>query len=121
MNRIEFLNSLTSVLINNEQKKQLSAVYNFEIPEIILKILSKYPLPVLFDEKRTRTLSFNEVIHAEEDNGVSFASKNLIPVVDAGDNDYIVYNKASTNWCMYNIVDETIFNETDSFENLFLK
>ena len=52
MNRIEFLNSLTSVLINNEQKKQLSAVYNFEIPEIILKILSKYPLPVLFDEKR---------------------------------------------------------------------
>ena len=115
MNRIEFLNSLTSVLINNEQKKQLSAVYNFEIPEIILKIL-----PVLFDEKRTRTLSFNEVIHAEEDNGVSFASKNLIPVVDAGDNDYIVYNKASNNWCMYNIVDETIFNETDSFENLLL-
>ena len=56
MNRIEFLNSLTSVLINNEQKKQLSAVYNFEIPEIILKILSKYPLPVLYNKKRTRII-----------------------------------------------------------------
>lgn len=119
MNRKEFLDSLKSVSISPDVKEKVTGIYN-GVPNIILEILTKYPSPELFDENESRTLSLNEVIHAEEDNGVPFGSKNIIPIADFGDNDYIVYNSDQKKWCMYNILDETIFNEEDTFEKLFL-
>ena len=119
MNRKEFYDSLKKVVISDDVNKTISSVYK-NVPAIILKILSKYPSPELFDENESRTLSLNEVIHAEENNGVPFRSKALIPIADFGDNDYIVYNSDQKKWYMYNILDETLYNKADSFEKLFL-
>ncbi len=119
MNRKEFLDSLNDVSISADVKGKMSIVYS-DVPEIILKILTKYPAPELFDENESRTLSLNEALHAEEDNGVPFKSRNIIPIADLGDNDYIVYAGSQRMWCMYNILDETMFNEEETFEKLFL-
>lgn len=120
MNRRDFLDSLKSISVSADVKSQVSAVYN-NVPEIILRILTQYPSPELFDENESRTLSLDEILHAEEDNDVPFKSKNIIPIADVGDNDFIVYSGTKDTWCMYNILDETIFNEDNSFESLFLR
>lgn len=120
MNRREFIESLKDVSVSADVRDKLSEMYK-EIPDIILKVLTKYPAPELFDENESRTLSLNEVLHAEEDNGVPFKSRNIIPIADFGDNDFIVYDNNQKKWCMYNILDETIFNEEESFEKLFLE
>lgn len=120
MNRKEFVDSLKEVSVSADVKSRVSEVYN-DVPEIVLKILTKYPSPELFDENESRTLSINEVLHAEEDNGVLFKSKQIVPIADMGDNDFIVYDGTAAIWCMYNILDETIFNESKDFESLFLK
>lgn len=120
MNRQEFVESIKNADVDKEIKDRIVSVYGKDVPELILKLFSKYPRPELFDENESRTLSLNEVLNAEEDNGVPFKSKKIIPVSDKGDNDYIVYDGNKKEWAIYNIVDETIFNENDSFEKLFL-
>lgn len=120
MNRKEFVDSLKNVSVSADVKSRVLEVYN-DVPEIVLKILTKYPSPELFDENESRTLSINEVLHAEEDNGVPFKTKKIVPIADMGNNDFIVYNGATFIWCMYNILDEITFNESKDFESLFLK
>ena len=120
MNRNEFIESLKKMVIKNDVKEKIVSVYNMCIPDVILKILSSYPLPELFDENESRTLSLCEVLNCEEDNGIPFKSKKIIPIVDTGNNDFIVYDASNDVWCMYNILDETAFNEGKSFEELFL-
>lgn len=120
MNRKDFLNSIEDAFVNNETKEKLFLVYGKSIPNLILKILSLYPSSELFDENESRTLSFNEVLHAEEDNSIPFKSNGIVPIVDCGNNDFIVYDSKKNNWCMYNILDEIMFNETSKFEDLFL-
>ena len=120
MNRTEFIESIKDVKIKEEILDQVKEVYGEDVPELILQILSVYDKPELFDENESRTLSLREVLNAEEDNGIPFKSKKIIPIADRGDNDYIVYNVQAKTWAMYNIVDETLFDSKESFEELFL-
>lgn len=121
MNRKEFLDSLKGISVKKEIEDKLFSVYGKSIPETVLKILSLYPSPELFDENESRTLSLNEVLNAEEDNGVAFKSRGIIPIADCGDNDFIVWDSRKNAWCMYNILDETLFSITEDFDDLFLK
>ena len=121
MNRAKFMESLKKDSIKKEITEQLISVYGEYVPEEIIKILSLYSTPILFNEKEYRTLSLNEVLHAEEDNNIPFKSKKIIPIIDCGNNDIIAYNGNQKVWCMYNILDEIIFNEENSFEKLFLE
>ncbi len=120
MTRKEFIESLKSAQISSDVSLKVLNVYS-NAPDIILKILSLFQAPELFDENESRTLSINEVLHAEEINDVPFRSKDLIPIVDLGNNDYIVYNTAQGSWYLYNTVDEILFDKEPSFENLFLR
>ena len=120
MTRQEFIDSLNEIEIKEEVVEIITEVYQMELPVILLKILSKYPIPELFDENESRTLSIDEIINAEEDNEVPFKSNLLFPIVDKGNNDYIVFDGRTNLWCIYNIIDELLFDETTSFEELFL-
>ena len=92
-----------------------------EIPEIITKILTQYSIPVLFDENESRTLSLNEVIHAEEDLGVSLRNLKILPIADFGEGDYLVYDGNGFDWHMYNFSENISFDRTISFDDIFLR
>lgn len=119
MSRKEYLDSLKEVTIGADIREKIAKVYG-SVPEIILKILTKSPSPELFYENESRTLSVREVLNMEEDNGVPFKSKGIIPIADKGDNDFIVYDGQAKIWAMYNIADELLFDQKESFEDLFL-
>lgn len=121
MTRKEFVDSLKEVSIKDKVRATVIEVYGSDVPEIILRILSQFPSPILFDENESRTLSLNEVLHAEEDNMVPLKSKELIPIADIGNNDWIVYDGEKKMWWIYNILDETLYDEAKDFESLFLK
>lgn len=120
MNREE----LISLIQHGPQKKEvrtaLEEVYHYDIPEEIIRILSSCAAPELFDENESRTLSIKEVINAEEDLQVPFRSEGMIPIVDLGDNDYIVYCFKDCSWRIYNVLDQSLFKETENFKDLFM-
>lgn len=121
MTRKEFLNKAKVIEIRDDVKKKMHDVYGEKISTLILQILSFSPTPTLFDENESRTLSINEIINAEKGFGVPFKSNNYVPIAELGCDDYIIYNTETEKWCIYNIIDELVFDETSEFEELFLR
>jgi hypothetical protein len=58
-----------------------------------------------------RRLSHKDILSAQEDLGVQFSKLGLIPLFDKGDNDYVVYDFRNKRWKLFNIADNTAFNE----------
>lgn len=113
----EYLSSLASVKPDKKKTDRIAALYVDGLPEIILKIASSAKEPVFLDDD-SRVLSYDEIVDAEKDLHISFKDKGIIPLVDCGENDFIVYHFTDKIWSKFNIIDETIFKKKKSLEEL---
>ena len=115
MDKEDFLNKMADTEINKETVKKIESKYGCSLPEDVQKIISISKEQLFFDEER-RLLSSNEIENASEQLHVDFKKKFLVPVIDAYDNDFICFNYKTKKWCYFNIVDETLFSESESLE-----
>lgn len=102
---------------HSEKLKRIAELYSHQLPEIVIDLLSKDEKGY-FLENDNRVLSCDEIIDAEKDLQVDFVKKGIIPIIDCGDNDFIVFILQTNKWAMYNIVDEVLFKKRDSLEDL---
>lgn len=118
MNGNEYLKSLTGVEVSKNVSEMIASVYADNLPEVVLKIASNAK-ETLFLADDNRILSFDEIINAEQDLHIDFKDKGIIPLIDCGENDFIVYHFEDNFWSKYNIVDETVFKKVDKLEEIF--
>lgn len=118
MTRQEFLSSLRSQIIDLKIVKKVEKKYGFEIPEIVQKIISASIESIFFDDG-WRTLSVSEVLDASEDLHVHFEERMLLPVIDTGENDFIVYHAEDDTWSKFNIIEECHFKTKKTFYEYF--
>lgn len=117
MKKNEYLSSLESVAIDAKKIEKIQKAYNVDLPEVIQKMITLANETLFFDDG-TRVLSFEEIVDAEKDLHVAFKEKGIIPLVDCGENDFIVYHFGDRVWSKFNIVDETIFKKKNNLEEL---
>lgn len=108
MTKQEYLQSVNRFAIDQNKLQTIYAIYTGRFPETLERIISGSNESVFFDDD-TRILSFAEMVDAEQDLHIDFKRKELMPIADCGDNDFIVYDYANNVWAKFNIVDETIF------------
>lgn len=113
----EYLNSLAGVKLDKGKTDKVASIYSDDLPEILLKIVSSAQEPIFLDDD-SRVLSYDEIVDAEKDLHVSFKEKGMIPLVDCGENDFIVYHFKNRIWAKFNIIDETVFKKKNSLEEL---
>lgn len=89
------------------------------MPEIVKKIISSVD-DTIFLEEDWRILSLSEIEDAEKDLHIEFGEKGILPLVDCGENDFIVYHFQDEIWSKFNIVDEVIFQKKNTIEELFV-
>lgn len=118
MTREEFLSTLDSQKIDLKIVEDIEHKYGFEIPEIVQKIISASVESVFFDDD-WRTLSVDEILDASEDLHVDFEGQMLLPIVDTGENDFIVYHAEDDTWSKFNIIEECHFKVRKSFYEYF--
>lgn len=118
MTRKEYLTKLDGVSINDDFVRCVEAVYGHALPTVVKQMLSFSKESVFFDDE-FRTLSLAEVLDAQADLHVDFKALGLVPVVDCGENNFIVYHIGDDSWSKYNIVDETIFKKRSQLRDLF--
>ena len=107
------LGKLTNVQVDNDFIAQLEKMYSIVLPDEVRRIVSISKDTVSYDDfSLLRGLSRSEINDASADMSVDFISKGILPLFDAGDNDYIVYNIAEKVWYKFNIVDEVKFSTT---------
>lgn len=117
MKKNEYLNSLEFVAIDAKKIEKIQRTYSVDLPEVIRKMITVANKPLFFDDG-TRMLSFEEIVDAEKDLHVAFKEKGIIPLVDCGENDFIVYHFRDRIWSKFNIVDETVFKKKNKLEEL---
>lgn len=113
----EYLNSLACVKTDKKKSDKMAALYANNLPEIILKIVANTDETVFLDDG-SRVLSYDEIVDAENNLHVSFKDKEIIPLIDCGENDFIVYHFMGKIWSKFNIIDETVFKKKNSLEEL---
>ena len=117
MTKAEFIKSINEASIDNSKEKKIEDLYADNLPEVIKRIISCNDSSIFLDDE-IRILSFTEIIDAEKDLHVDFHSIGVIPMVDCGDNDFIVYDYNNSTWAKFNIVDKTIFKKRATLEEL---
>lgn len=117
MTKSEYIKTLPSVKLDEKKITKIENVYDTVFPEVVKKIISSAEETVFFDDDY-RILSVAEIADAKNDLHVDFKSKGIIPLVDCGENDFIVYHFNDDIWSKFNIIDETVFKKKATLEDL---
>jgi hypothetical protein len=97
---------------------EIERVYGAKLDDTVKRLASISRKSVSYDDfSLLRSLSLQEILDASEDMQVDFVSLRLLPLFDAGDNDYIAYDLNKKCWCMYNIADEIKFRESKNLSD----
>lgn len=115
MNLKDTLSRLAVLPIDNSFVSKVEALYKTSIPDIVKSVLSISKETTFYDDfSLLRVLSNDEILNASSDMAVDFLGKHILPVIDVGDNDYIVYDLEEKCWYKFNIVDEIKFSKAIS-------
>jgi hypothetical protein len=117
MDKQEYLIKISKTEIDEEKVKKVSQKYGANLPDILKKIISNADTSEFFDDG-SRILSFDEIMDAENDLHVAFASNGMIPFADCGENDFLVYHFYNDIWSKFNIIDESVFKKKPKIEDL---
>jgi len=117
MTKREYLEQISKKAIDSTKVKEIEDIYGISLPEIIQKIVSNNDETIFFDDD-VRILSFAEIVDAKRDLHVDFKAKGIIPVVDCGENDFIVYHLKDHIWSKFNIIDEIAFKKKNDLSDL---
>ena len=117
MTKLEYIENVRNCSVMNDRVMALEKLYGCKLGEELAKVISYAGTIDFFDEER-RAFSFEEILNADEKYGVAFAERKLIPVIDAYDNDYIVYSFEKNQWAKVNLSDLVLFKIRDSFEKV---
>ena len=114
----ECLHKIETTKVDRKVVSTLSKTYTTDIPAIIEQIVSLFKSGGFVGSYRF--LSLDEIEYAEDDLHVDFKKRNIIPLVDCGDNDFIVYDYCNEKWMMFNIVEKVAFKKKPNFDDLLV-
>lgn len=115
MTKEEFLKKINNAVINENNVRKIETKYKCVLPDSIKRILSVSEKQLFFGEEK-RLLSFDEIENASEQLHVDFIKRNLIPIIDAYENDFISFNYKTNKWCYFNVNDNSVFYENKDLE-----
>lgn len=104
--------------VDSDVANTLSKVYGPNIPAIVEQIVTLFKTGGFAGGYRF--LSLDEIEFAEDDLHVNFKKRNIIPLIDCSDNDFIVYDYRSGKWMVFNIVEMVAFKKKPVLEDLLV-
>ena len=119
MNGKEYLDELERVKEDVEMIEKVENTYKVSLPKELRKIVSNANETVFLDGEK-RILSIDEIQNADEELHVGFIDKSLLPIADFCENNFLVFQISKNKWAKYNIIDNTIFKERDTIDELLI-
>lgn len=117
MTNEEFLSKITNAAINEEFVQRVEGKFGCSLPGLLRKIISISGKQLFFGEEK-RLMSFPEIENSSEQLHIDFKKKNLIPIIDAYENDFICFNFKTNKWCYFNVNEGVSFSENTSLDAL---
>ena len=114
----DFLQQLKHTEINESSVKTIEIKYNCRLPMFIQEIISASQECIFLDND-WRILSVKEILDAPEDLHVDFVELRILPLIDTGENNFIVYCLEKEDWSKFNIIDECFFKNKRTLDDYF--
>lgn len=114
----EFLKKVEQTKINEEIVNIVETKCNKELPEQVKKMISLSKEPQYGAE--WRTLCLDEIINADKDLEYNFSERDQLPLIDAFDNNYIVFDYNDSLWKILNLTEEIDFDESEKLADLLI-
>lgn len=117
MTKQEYIDSVSKYPENKDRITEISNLYGSKINGIIAKIISFADQADFIGEER-RALSYNEILNAPKEYDTNFKELGIIPIIDAYDNDFIVYIIGEKVWAKFSLSDEVLFKRRSTLEEI---
>jgi hypothetical protein len=117
MTKKEYLEKIACEKVDEEKVAKVEEVYGNQLPKILKQIVSHAESTEFLDDGG-RILALNEILDATKDLHVDFQEKNMIPMVDCGENDFIVYHFNDAIWSKFNIIEECVFKKKNTLNEV---
>lgn len=114
----ECLHKVQKEKVDRKVANTLAKVYGPDIPAIVEQIVTLFKSGGFVDGYRF--LSLDEIEYAEDDLHVDFKKRNIVPLIDCSDNDFIVYDYYNEKWMMFNIVEKVSFKKKQHLDDLLV-
>lgn len=117
MEKLDFLSKCKEVKLDNQRIREIESFYGVSIPDYVRKHVSYVSDPIFIDETDVKIMYYEEILA----NGLvdfDFRGLKMIPLIDKGDLDYIVYNFEKGNYQVFNLSDEDYYLESNQIEKL---
>ncbi|MCQ6558479.1 hypothetical protein [Paenibacillus mendelii] len=101
--------------------KMIEERYGFQPTGDVLRILELGGTAVYSGKPPLRFIGLEEIIHAEAYLHVDFAGRSLLPLFDLHENDFICYQFTDHRFCVFNIIDYSLFGQNSSIQELLKK
>lgn len=118
MTLAECLLNISKTKVDSKVTKTLAKVYSQDIPAVVEQLVTLFKSGGFV--AGYRFLSLDEIEYAEDDLHVDFKKRHFIPLVDCGDNDFIVYDYRNEKWILFNIVEKVAFKKKQELEDLLV-
>ena len=118
MTSAECLHKIQKTDVDNKVAKTLAKVYGPDIPTIVEQIVTLFKSGGFVNDYRF--LSLDEIEYAEDDLHVDFKKRRFVPLIDCGDNDFIVYDYYNEKWMMFNIVEKVSFKKKQHLADILV-
>ncbi len=117
MTKQEYMDNVKKYPENAERIRVISDRYGTEINGLIAQIVSFADNADFIGEER-RAFTFNEILNAAKEYDIDFKALGIIPIIDAYDNELIVYVIADNIWAKYSVSDDVLFKKRASLEEI---
>lgn len=118
MTLAECLQTISKTKVDSKVTKTLTKGYSPDIPTVVEQIVSLFKSGGFVNGYRF--LSLDEIEYAEDDLHVDFKKRHIIPLVDCGDNDFIVFDYCSEKWMLFNIVEKVAFKRKQNLDDILV-
>ncbi len=119
MTKLEFISAAQNATPNASFMEVLKCKYGVSFPETIGRILSVLPQGGFLEgDDFCRVMSSSEIVSANETLHTDFAGKKLLPILDLGDNVFVVFDFSRHDFGRFSLNDELIYWRSEKLNDI---
>ena len=120
MTKLEFITASQNATPNASLMEALKHKYSISFPESIGKILSALPQGGFLEgDDFCRVMSSSEIVSANETLHTDFVGKKLLPILDLGDNIFVVFDSNRQEFGRFSLNDELVYWRSCTLNDIF--
>ena len=119
MTKQEFSDAIQTIATNTSLVGAVERKYNVSLPENVGKVLSILPHGGFLDgNDLCRVMSSSEIVSANENLHTDFVSMKLLPMLDLGDNVFVVFDFNRQEFGRFSLNDELVYKRSATINEI---